>query len=82
MWRLNNIVPINCILYTHNFYTDGKPKIYMQLVKIHPAILWQFMKETLKLASHFLANVPTLSILDVFKNAQQIFYAALDPCMK
>ena len=26
-WRLNYIIPINYIIYTHNFYTNGKPRI-------------------------------------------------------
>ena len=26
-WRLIDIMPINCIIYTHNFYTNGKPRI-------------------------------------------------------
>ena len=25
--RLNDIIPINYIIYTHNFYTNGKPRI-------------------------------------------------------
>ena len=27
MWRFNDIIPIIIIIYTHNFYTDGKPRI-------------------------------------------------------
>ena len=27
MWRLNDIIPIIYIIYTHNFYTDGSPRI-------------------------------------------------------
>ena len=26
-WRLIDIIPINYIIYTHNFYTSGKPRI-------------------------------------------------------
>ena len=25
-WRLIGIIPINYIIYTHNFYTNGKPR--------------------------------------------------------
>ena len=27
MWQLNDIIPIIYILYSHNFYTDGKLRI-------------------------------------------------------
>ena len=41
-WRLIDIIPINYIIYTHNFYTNGKLRIsllfnHMLLVKIRPA---------------------------------------------
>ena len=26
-WRIIDIIAINYIIYTHNFYTDGKPRI-------------------------------------------------------
>ena len=26
-WRINDIIPINYIISTHNFYSDGKPGI-------------------------------------------------------
>ena len=26
-WQLIDIIPINYIIYTHNFYTNGKPRI-------------------------------------------------------
>ena len=26
-WRINDIIPINYIICTHNFYTNGKPRI-------------------------------------------------------
>ena len=41
MWRLNDIIPIIFIIYTHNFYTDGKPEFlllkYMLLVCKDPS---------------------------------------------
>ena len=40
MWRLNDIITVIYIIYTHNFYSGEKPRIpaYMLLVKIHPGI--------------------------------------------
>ena len=35
MWRLYDIMPIIDILYTHNFYTNGKPRI--PAFKLHTA---------------------------------------------
>ena len=50
-WRLIDIIPINYMIYTHNFYTNGKPRIsalnHMLPVKICPAIPkpWQVEHE-------------------------------------
>ena len=50
MWQLNDIIPIFYIIYSHNFYTGGKPRFSLQLlsVKICAAVskLWQVQHET------------------------------------
>ena len=42
MWQLHDIISVIYIIYTHNFYIDGKPRISalnnMLVAKICPAI--------------------------------------------
>ena len=80
MWRLKDIINIIYIIYPHNFYVNGQPRIFQLSlsVKINPATskLWQVQHETdtetgvtffAKLCTNFvLLNLISFNLLNKF----------------